>query len=138
MNRDDTPPEHRSENDPAEPNGPVASPAADDLYRALSDETRRRTLWYLLHGGTVSTGELADVLSGWRATSSGAPVGPAEHEDVSIRLHHGHIPMLEDAGLVVHDADADDVRLVPVAAPVREIIRAAVEYESFLESVRSG
>lgn len=115
----------------------AVTPPADELYRALAAAPRRRVLYHLLHESPASPDELADLLAGWEATTRDGAVGPERRTTLVTELHHVHLPLLEDTGLVTRDGDAEGVRITPIAEPVADAIRSAVEYEEVVAD-RSG
>jgi hypothetical protein len=87
-----------------------SSTRLDTVFALLSDADRRRLLYYLREHGTATRTELADVLTGWRATDR--PDGTASDEDrhqLECELHHRHLPALQDGGLVSASLDSDIV-----------------------------
>lgn len=112
-----------AEHDVIEESAP--GPFPEGLYGVLAMPDRRRALHYLLDRARVSLDELTDVLAGWRATDGG-PVEPEVRERIRTALERSHVPLLEEVGLVAHDADEDTVRLLPLTDPVREVVRSAV------------
>lgn len=105
--------------------GPSPGPFPAGLYRALAVPERRRALYYLLDRRGVPTGELADVLAGWRAAEEGV-VGAEERARILDDLREVHLPLLGDTGLVEYDPDAGTVTLSSLDGSVREVIRSAV------------
>jgi hypothetical protein len=94
----------------------------DELYRMLADERRRRVLRHLLEHEETTMRELVDVVVGWQA-STGAVVGPEEHERVAISLHHVHLPLLDQSGLLCYDPGTGAVRFGSPPEAVRQLIR---------------
>jgi DNA-binding transcriptional ArsR family regulator len=79
----------------------------DTVFTLLSDADRRRLLYYLRDHGTATRTELADVLTGWRATDR--PAGTATDGDrgqIESELHHRHLPALQDGELVTASLDS--------------------------------
>lgn len=71
-----------------------------DYHRLVRDERRRRIVRVLLDRGTpIELSELATAV-GTRAENAGVA------DDVSISLHHVHLPLLDDVGVVDYDPDA--------------------------------
>lgn len=103
-------------------------PHPDALFGALSAGERRHLLYVLLEDPTRTFGEVADLLAGRDAGSSG-PVGPAGRRRIASRLHHVHLPLLEDAGLLAYDHESGTVRLCDVSRRVADLIRFAREYD---------
>lgn len=119
-----------------EPSTTIAPPT-DELHECLADVTRRRVLHRLLDTQSTSAEELADYLAGKAAAEDRDSVGPKEWERIQTRLHHVHLPRLDDVRLVSYDRDDESVELQPLAEPVREMIRFSVEYERDVASEQS-
>lgn len=107
---------------------PPALFADDKFYRALTARRRRRILAHLLACDRCTVAELVDVLCGWEAATS-RTVDASEAEQLRIELLHRHIPMLEDAGLLRYDQDADEVTAEALSEPVEQLVRQSVEAE---------
>lgn len=112
--------------------GPDSTPAAapeltsDDLYRALSETRRRRSLVYLLGGDEWTVADLASALVGWAVTEDGG-IGTADDRDrLRSMLVHVDLPMLADAGLAEYDRDAGVVRAAAVDPAVERLVRRSV------------
>jgi len=102
--------------------------AEDSFYRALAARPRRRALAYLLEAGEASTAELADVLCGWDLPS-GAVADADAHDRYRLELHHTHLPVLDDAGLVNYEPSADHVELEELHPQLRAAIQRGVAAE---------
>ncbi len=70
------------------------------VERILSDQQRRVLCEYLSNNGIASMDELIDLL---------ADEGCSD-ETALIRLHHIHLPMLEDCGILTYEARSETVR----------------------------
>jgi len=112
-----------------------AAPSPDDLFGALADGTRRRVTWYLLDESPASIHELADVLAGWRLDDRPA-VGPADHENLVAALHHSHLPVLDEAGLVDYHREDATVEATALAPVVEDVVRFAHAYDAALADRR--
>lgn len=85
----------------------------DTLFELLADPRRRRlieTLDELGQGARVPLADLSERL----AATEGSTAGEARH-DVAIALHHVHLPMLDEAGLVDYDSETNVVETVDPA-----------------------
>ncbi|WP_254768503.1 DUF7344 domain-containing protein [Salinilacihabitans rarus] len=87
--------------------GPL--PSLDLVFDVLSDQRRRYALYYLYDApdGVATVDEIADHVVALEA--------PPEHAEdhrlhVLTSLQHVHLPKLEDAGIVEHDARSETVR----------------------------
>lgn len=98
--------------DAQEESSPGGDQIPDRFYRALSAADRRRCLWYLIEQSDESdVRELANVLAGWEASDTGSMSTESDHADVLLELHHRHLPLLDDAGLIEYDSDSGAVDL---------------------------
>lgn len=92
-----------------------------EFYRALAERPRRRVMAYLLEHQETTRAELADVLSGWEATEDeGTMTTPERREEITVRLHHVHLPKLADAGLITYDQADGRVCMSELSEPVRQ------------------
>lgn len=107
-------------------------PAPDALYRSLASSERRRVLYVLLERQHASVDELADVLSGWKATTEGGVVGAETRRRLYTALHHTHLPQLSEAGVVTYDAGDRTVSLASLPETAAEAIRIAARYDELL------
>lgn len=80
-------------------------------YQAMADSSRRDLLRELLTGGPVHvTSMLSDSMD------------QAERERQLIRLHHHHLPMLDDEGFVEWDRSADIVTRGPQFTEIQPLV----------------
>lgn len=82
-------------------NGPVEL-TETDLHRVLSSARRRVVLDVL--ADREAPMELAGLSSAVASSQDG--VDPQARERVAITLHHEHLPLLDDVGLVDYDPEA--------------------------------
>lgn len=79
-----------------------AHPSTDVVLESLADRRRRAVLRYLsTRDGEVALDDVVGAL---------APDDPA---DLRTALHHHHLPLLADAGVVTYDAAAHAVEYHP-------------------------
>lgn len=91
----------------------------EELYAALADERRRRTLGYLVETGTAATlDELTTAIAAAEDRKPPTELSAATTRTVGIALHHVHLPKLDDKGLVEYDPDD---RVVSLAVDVTAI-----------------
>lgn len=75
-----------------------------ERYRLFANRRRRLLLDVLTTVGTPCT--LSEVAAGIAARERGEPERPnTDRADVEIALHHVHLPLIDDAGLIDYDAD---------------------------------
>jgi len=84
----------------------------------------------LLTTGPSTPDQLATLLAGWHATDSGRLVTAEDRDKRLTELVHVHLPLLEDAGLVVRDEAADSVEIGPVQPAVAKLVRESIAAES--------
>jgi DNA-binding transcriptional ArsR family regulator len=102
----------------------LLDPEIDEtVFRALSEVGRRRVLYVLLEGGTVTVPELATVLVGWDRVGRRGVATPGDRDQRLTSLRHVDLPLLADAGLVRYDRSADTVALADLSGPVRDVVR---------------
>lgn len=91
-------------------------PTHDALFRVLAEPHRRVVCRYLASRdeGVANVDDLVDHVvhrDGARENVEPEDVGPEDRRrQVEIRLHHVHLPMLSDAGIVEFDARSGIVR----------------------------
>lgn len=95
----------------------------DDLYRVLTSPLRRELLAYLLETPQNSLSETARTLA-TRVESSERADCETQRE-IRTALHHTHLPLLADIGIVTYDRDDGTIQLRSLPGPVREVIRSA-------------
>ncbi|MFC7068974.1 DUF7344 domain-containing protein [Halobaculum lipolyticum] len=107
---------------------PAAAPelTSDDLYRALSETRRRRSLVYLFGGDDWTVADLASALVGWAVTEDGGVGTSDDRERLRALLVHVDLPLLSEAGLVEYDRDAGVVRTAAVDPAIEHLVRRSV------------
>jgi DNA-binding transcriptional ArsR family regulator len=83
--------------------------ADGDLYPALTNETRRRLLYYLTATPETTVENITTVLVGWEVADEGSMATPADHERLRTVLEHVHLPVLAERGLIEYDRDSGTV-----------------------------
>ncbi len=83
---------------PAETSG-LPSERLDTLLRALAAEPRRMIYIYLAEHDSATVTELTDVVVGW-VKARGRDADACNWDDTRTALHHRHLPVLDDAGIV--------------------------------------
>ena len=88
---------------------PTPTLSIDTLFAMLSDARRRYTLHHLLgsEDGVADIGTLAERIAAWERATDRRDASVA---DVVIDLHHAHLPLLADVGLVEYDERSGAVR----------------------------
>ena len=80
----------------------ITAAELDSLFEVLASSQRRRLLAHLVEtdDDVATLPELAELLAD----------GDDDRERATIRLHHTHLPKLEDEGIVEYDARSETVR----------------------------
>lgn len=82
----------------------VVSLSDSECYRLLANKRRRLALDVLVDVGTPST--LTEVATKVAARERAETERPdADRPDVQIMLHHAHLPLLADAGVIDYKAE---------------------------------
>ncbi|MDS0296320.1 DUF7344 domain-containing protein [Halogeometricum luteum] len=90
----------------------------DEAFRVLQDDRRRAVLRFLLAEGTndpTPLSTLAAFVAAVQCDGERAVVGEVQ-ERVRVALHHSHLPMLADHGLVTYDHATRTVEPKPLLA----------------------
>jgi DNA-binding transcriptional ArsR family regulator len=108
----------------------AAGLADDQLYRGLAATERRRVLYSLLTVGPATAEQLATVLAGWRASDRGRLVTADQREELLTELVHIHLPLLEEAGLVVRERTSSDIEIATLDPAVMRLVRDSIAAET--------
>lgn len=96
-------------------------PSTDEIHRVLANARRRRTLRCLERvAESVSLDRLARHVS----TMEG-PVGDdhrPEQGSVRVALHHAHLPLLADVGLIEYDAETERIHPGPFPPQITDAL----------------
>lgn len=97
-----------------QPTEPIPEPAqdaglsADDYFRLIADERRRRIVSVLAeHGGPMYTDEIAEAVVAHGDDDGSGDFDPLE--EATISLHHVHLPLMADAGVIDYDPETKRV-----------------------------
>ncbi|MDS0283705.1 DUF7344 domain-containing protein [Haloarcula onubensis] len=86
-----------------------------ERYRILSDERRRLVLEILAERTTgIGLDDLAQAVTTRQTT--GTDVGPGTVDRVRIALHHKHLPMLDESGVLSYESEVRQVEQPRVAS----------------------
>lgn len=76
-----------------------------EIYRILSDSTRREIIRYLLESRSQTTlADLTDALAGHDADDD-------RRDEIRVRLFHVTLPMMAEASLVEWDSETGEIEL---------------------------
>lgn len=104
--------------------GPTDAATLITAYEVLADKTRCAVITYL---ATVNSSVSLDALVDDVAVSLvSAGVDPQVRERIEIRLHHIHLPKMDNAGVI--DYDPDEQLIEPtgeITLPLQLLTRAA-------------
>ena len=82
--------------------------STDTALRLLADQQRRRVLRHVADGnGTTTADQLVDSL--FTDTSPLVDQGPTR-DQLAINLHHIHLPMLEEAGVIEYPPESEAIQ----------------------------
>jgi len=85
-----------------------------DVHRLLADRQRRTVVTVLRDSTAVTRSELATAVADRERGD-----GDATTERVETRLHHVHLPVLDEAGVVNYDPEAELVEPLPSLQTLR-------------------
>lgn len=95
----------------------------DAVLDVLANRSRRLVIGALVaREEPMSLVDLADEIR----PSSTAPTTPLDTRDLMIRLHHVHLPMMDEAGAVSYDATGQNVALTPFGRRIAAVNDAVV------------
>lgn len=112
-----------------EADGGVERARMDQIFEALTDQTRRFVLYYLRDHEVVSVDDLAREVA---AVEAGIPpdgVSEDERERAATRLVHNHLPRLEDARFIEYDPRNHTIRYTEPPAFLDIILRLLAQFE---------
>jgi hypothetical protein len=104
----------------------------EEIDRLLASRFRRRLVTLLLDDPSRTRAELATVLAGWEATTNRPMTTPSDRARIEVELHHRHLPLLDDLGVVSYDQTSGRV----VLEELDDETRAAIEREREPRSAR--
>jgi len=89
----------------------------------LTDVRRRYVLYYLRERDGADLTTLARVVSGWiGAESDDELTTSADHDRLELELHHTHLPVLDDAGLLAYDTQTNYASARPLPDPLSDLL----------------
>jgi len=113
---------------PAETAG-LPSERLDTLIRALAAEPRRMVYTYLAEHDAAAITELTDVVVGWSQTR-GRATDADNWDDTRTALHHRHLPVLDDAGVISYDADQQTATLASLSPATTEVLETITDLDT--------
>ena len=101
----------------------------DDLFNTLS-HPRRRFMFHLLQTAETPVGveELTTELVAWEAQRSTPNRSNGSRDAIETSLVHNHLPMMDQAGLVMYDVTGQTVALGNRADEVRAHLQTMASY----------
>lgn len=97
---------------------PESTDTLDQVYRALSQPVRRQLLLTLQKGTPCTVEEIAAMQSG----------AENQAEDVVVKLHHVHLPLLDDAGFIEWDRESETITKGPQFEDLRPHLETSAEH----------
>lgn len=98
---------------------------SEEVFRALADRRRRDALLCLLEeDGALPLETLARETAARGRDQRPAAVPAAEIDRITVLMHHSHVPMLADVGLIKYDVDSNFVAPSPRLEGLEDVIRS--------------
>ncbi|MFC6954607.1 DUF7344 domain-containing protein [Halorubellus litoreus] len=104
----------------------------DDVHRVLASTCRRRLVTLLFDDRSRTRDELATILAGWEATGNRPMATATDRARIEVELHHHHLPLLDDLGVVSYDPTSGRV----VLEALTDETKATIERERDSPSAR--
>ena len=101
----------------------------DGVFKALSHQRRRYTLYYLRKCDQTTVTELARQLTAWERTIAVENVADESTEQVVIELTHSHLPQLAEHHLLEYDARSGDIRYGSPPVVLEKLINVVATIE---------
>lgn len=93
----------------------------DVTFEILKNQRRRYVLEYLeSSSGPVRLGELAEHVAAWENDTEVSKLSSKQRKRVYVGLYQGHLPKMDDAGVVEFNQDRGIVELTKRAEQLRE------------------
>ncbi|MFC6864462.1 hypothetical protein ACFQGE_13470 [Halomicroarcula sp. GCM10025817] len=99
----------------------------DQVFLALADERRRRTLSLLADHTELTLPDLADEVAEREHRTTLADIPPEEVCQLYLELYHRHVPQLESADLVTYSQEQDRVAVTELGQTVERTLLEPVE-----------
>ncbi|MEF8828067.1 MAG: transcriptional regulator [Haloarcula sp.] len=107
----------------------LSSERLDALIRALSAEPRRMIYAYLAEHDSAPLEELTDVVVGW-SRARGRDTEDGSWDDTRTALHHRHLPVLDDAGVITYNPDQRTATLASLSPSTAEVLATITELDT--------
>ncbi|EMA07712.1 hypothetical protein SAMN05443574_10689 [Haloarcula vallismortis] len=106
----------------------LSSERLDTLLRALAAEPRRMIYTYLAEHDSATLTDLTDVVEGW-TRARGRATDADNWDDTRTALHHRHLPVLDDAGIVRYDVAQQTATLAPLPPSTTQVLATIIDLE---------
>lgn len=107
----------------------------DDAFRVLQDGRRRAILRFLIaeqNDDPIPLSTLAAFVAAARCDGSESTAVGEVQERVRVALHHSHLPLLDDHGIIDYDSDARTVEPRPLLAALVPFLEDGLDAEQDL------
>ncbi|MDG5777843.1 transcriptional regulator [Haloarculaceae archaeon H-GB2-1] len=98
----------------------------------LSKPERRCILYYLREHESASLEKLVDLVTGWLHAMTGDTAGPGDDQRIRTSLHHVHLPVLVDRGILTYDEANGNVELESLSTFTDRILDVTLDAETEL------
>ncbi|WP_238593297.1 DUF7344 domain-containing protein [Natronobacterium lacisalsi] len=105
-------------------------PWLDTVHELLSESRRRQVLYYFLQTEHATVNELAHRLVSRERNVPIDSIDSGETTEITIALHHKHLPKLERHDVIEYDEHSDDVVRGSGFEGMAEFVRRARELEA--------
>ena len=107
----------------------LSSERLDTLLRALAAEPRRMIYTYLTEHESATITELTDVVVGW-TEARGQATDACNWDETRTALHHRHLPILDDAGVISYDAAQRTATLASLPPSTAEVLATITDLDT--------
>ncbi|EMA21095.1 MULTISPECIES: DUF7344 domain-containing protein [Haloarcula] len=107
----------------------LSSKRLDTLLRTLAAEPRRMIYTYLTEHDSASIAELTDVVVGW-SSARARDTDACNWDDTRTSLHHRHLPVLDDAGVISYDAAQRTATLASLSPSTAEVLATITDLDT--------
>lgn len=101
-----------------------------ELLELLADERRRYVLYYLQDRENAELEEVTEQVAAWETETPPEELDEKTVRNVRTSLYHGHLPKLEEAGIIGYDPRHGSMYLQCLPAPIEQILAYCSDVDS--------